>query len=753
MARLPKPGQDVGTWGDVLNDFLSVELNTDGTLKKAGDIAAAASNDSVIHNTSNETVEGVKTFSSSPIVPTPTTSTQATNKAYVDSAISADSPVTSVAGQTGIVTGTQIAADAALTSTYATINTPARAAARGGGLTLLTNTQRLSYTPARDEVVYCTDSTVFYVGDGVTVGGTTTYPTGHTEAQLKRQGWIQPRHQLLQPRLRSTTVGVPGACYGNSIVQGTGSSTTSATWPYQLGVRLQAFTGVDVVNSWAPLNFGVGGSVIYQPLGYSADVLAGTVGIAQVATDAPTSRAYAVLMSLRNETSFAGPLTARLLRQTLRNLQRLYDDVFLVTDPPQHNHTTGVITDGATFEARRKAAQDVCAELGVTFVDFWSKMRWEYDQGVDLRTLSPDGTHPNDDQYRMIADLLFAAMLASPVHSPSPTLREGTTSQENAVALFSGAASSTTGGALTTGALAGLTTASTVRRRKMVEGSNLAYPLTSGQVLIFESPIPVWGVIPVVVQGSTGFANGTWNGVALSSTVDASAGSILERPNAYTYATPTPGRLVLTGASVQTLQVLGVTWQAQDVGDQHDIWPGATEVGAWTSSTLTGVGMGNGAAVRTSTTIGDTLTVSWFGTQLAYGMQAGPDQGAVSVVTDGGAAVPHDLYLSTGTQQLFKATALLGQALHTTVFTIATKNASSSANTVKLGMWRGCVAPSSRMIYIALAAGETMPLTGRWRIASVDRILSGAPYISGWTEKSATLVGAGSGSAVVRLER
>lgn len=33
MARLPQPGADNGVWGNVLNDFLSVEHNTDGTLK------------------------------------------------------------------------------------------------------------------------------------------------------------------------------------------------------------------------------------------------------------------------------------------------------------------------------------------------------------------------------------------------------------------------------------------------------------------------------------------------------------------------------------------------------------------------------------------------------------------------------------------------------------------------------------------------------------------------------------------------
>ncbi len=43
MARLPIPGNDDGTWGDVLNQFLSVELAQDGSLKKSGDITQAKS--------------------------------------------------------------------------------------------------------------------------------------------------------------------------------------------------------------------------------------------------------------------------------------------------------------------------------------------------------------------------------------------------------------------------------------------------------------------------------------------------------------------------------------------------------------------------------------------------------------------------------------------------------------------------------------------------------------------------------------
>jgi hypothetical protein len=41
LARLPIPGGDSGTWGDLLNVFLAVEHNVDGSLKKAPAIAQA----------------------------------------------------------------------------------------------------------------------------------------------------------------------------------------------------------------------------------------------------------------------------------------------------------------------------------------------------------------------------------------------------------------------------------------------------------------------------------------------------------------------------------------------------------------------------------------------------------------------------------------------------------------------------------------------------------------------------------------
>jgi len=104
MARLPVPGQDIGTWGEVLNEFLVVGHNNDGTLKLpptaetpdattttkgnirlAGDLGGPADDPTVVSTslaaalpinqggtgsttknfmdlTTNQTIDGVKTF-------------------------------------------------------------------------------------------------------------------------------------------------------------------------------------------------------------------------------------------------------------------------------------------------------------------------------------------------------------------------------------------------------------------------------------------------------------------------------------------------------------------------------------------------------------------------------------------------------------------------------------------------------------------------------------------------------------------
>jgi hypothetical protein len=138
VSRLPIVGQDDDIWGEILNDFLSVEHNDDGSLKKAekinsavqsvngksgpsvtltaGDVNAATDN-AVVHKSGSETITGVKTFSVSPVVPDPSSNTEAANKNYVDSVAGSGAPDATTSSK-GIV---QLAGDLGGTSAAPTV--------------------------------------------------------------------------------------------------------------------------------------------------------------------------------------------------------------------------------------------------------------------------------------------------------------------------------------------------------------------------------------------------------------------------------------------------------------------------------------------------------------------------------------------------------------------------------------------------------------------------------------------------------
>lgn len=94
MSRLPEPGKDDGQWGDILNDFLLVSLNADGSLRRGGDIDQALS---IAQQAANATIadNSIVKAKLSPGV-------QATLD-RADTALQV-APVMSVAGKAGAVT-------------------------------------------------------------------------------------------------------------------------------------------------------------------------------------------------------------------------------------------------------------------------------------------------------------------------------------------------------------------------------------------------------------------------------------------------------------------------------------------------------------------------------------------------------------------------------------------------------------------------------------------------------------------------
>lgn len=83
MSRLPTPGSDNGAWGSILNDFLAVAHNTDGTIKPTAVTGTSlssplpisqggtgSSTQTFVDISTSQTIGGAKTFSVAPVVPT-----------------------------------------------------------------------------------------------------------------------------------------------------------------------------------------------------------------------------------------------------------------------------------------------------------------------------------------------------------------------------------------------------------------------------------------------------------------------------------------------------------------------------------------------------------------------------------------------------------------------------------------------------------------------------------------------------------
>ena len=70
---------------DIANVYNALDKTVDGFALDARQ--GKALDDAMVHKTGNESIDGIKTFTSSPVVPTPTTDYQAATKAYADSLV------------------------------------------------------------------------------------------------------------------------------------------------------------------------------------------------------------------------------------------------------------------------------------------------------------------------------------------------------------------------------------------------------------------------------------------------------------------------------------------------------------------------------------------------------------------------------------------------------------------------------------------------------------------------------------------
>lgn len=118
VARLPKPGGDLGSWGDILNDFLTQAHNTDGTIKK--NVISEATLSQVVRDKLNTTAG--QQGATGPGVPTGGTAGQILSKksgasfdtewVTATSTIIGDSSVTTAKIADGTVTEAKLSSEA-----------------------------------------------------------------------------------------------------------------------------------------------------------------------------------------------------------------------------------------------------------------------------------------------------------------------------------------------------------------------------------------------------------------------------------------------------------------------------------------------------------------------------------------------------------------------------------------------------------------------------------------------------------------
>lgn len=635
----------------------------------------------------------------------------------------------------------------------------------------LTTTQRTAQIWPNGQVIWDTTLLQFWLGDSQTTGGILQV-SGLSDQYAHSQGYIVARHKNLETRLQQALKGATSAYafgsnfMGNSIAEGDGSASPTNRPPAVLGADLAAYTGISS-GTWPPNSYGVGGSTTATPIAMVATNLdslnANQIGTPIRGTAWPSNTAlvmYSPLITIRNDAGLI-PVAkwGGWIRTLLRTLKQRGTDPILVIDPPKINITTGALLDTASnWLPWRATALRVAADEGATVVDIWGWWVELSERGFDLRQISNDGTHPNDTGNAiMTATIQQAIITPSPIYAPLANSYFDNTDGFCPTNTFIDFNGSGTVAISTLGTLIGPTD----RMIQRAESTPQVYSLSSGGAVFFRCPIP-W--VSVIISY---LAAPTFTG---SPSVQMQGGTVLapdSGSSTYTaqFIREYDERYDPSGSAVNTTQfvgvhasggpvyVLGATFICQYIRECHQRWAACTLASNWTNTTDTYTGQSTNTI--SSSTVGDTCTVVWYGSSLGCCVTTGPAEGKVAIATDGGGSTTFDNY-SASAQHLLPLSIFTGSnGWHTTILTVATKNGSSSGNDVTIGMWSvTSQVGNPNSMDISLNAGEVFQLPDYWTNALLIQTLSGSPTPqTNWVTGATTYTLGGSGAAVIRFSR
>lgn len=147
-------------------------------------------------------------------------------------------------------------------------------------------------------------------------------------------------------------------------------------------------------------------------------------------------------------------------------------------------------------------------------------------------------------------------------------------------------------------------------------------------------------------------------------------------------------------------------------------------VGTWASLTANNF-YGNDANV--SSTVGDTFTITFVGTSIGLVIEKASNMGKLDVSIDGGTTTTVDLYSTTSfTRSIVYSATGLNSGEHTLVATVATKNASSSANNIR---FQGYVKSPTEGIKIDAISADLITIATELTTDSNGYATLGAPAV------------------------
>lgn len=257
MARLPIPGSDADTWGNILNEYLLVEHNADGTLKDSGSLAEKVSSERTIATSTG--LSGGGDLSTDRTLSVVSDST--TQKIEV----AADATLAGTRKQINFISGSNVTIDAVddeannrVDLTVATNGTLSASARTQQDLATQRSKAMLPWTNALANRHYARCNAVC-IGDSITEG------QGATNVDRR---WLARLRDNLRTRFQTT--GLSGG--GRGFIGSGGSGEVSFTWPTTIAGSPAPGTTFGPKSQFQQLNAN-GQSITYNLTGDSADIM------------------------------------------------------------------------------------------------------------------------------------------------------------------------------------------------------------------------------------------------------------------------------------------------------------------------------------------------------------------------------------------------------------------------------------------------------------------------------------------------